>query len=68
MKQYDNCDNEKVVGEHKGFVIVKRYFAGFFMVKGFYGAYVSEEVCKKVIDNYLEHIESRKLQKFTLHV
>jgi hypothetical protein len=64
---YD-ADNEKFIGEYKGFAIVRKYSSRCYLIKGFYGAYVSEEVCKKVIDNYLEHIESRKLQKFILNV
>ena len=59
-KDWETEKNEKFVGEYKGFVIVKMYCSKCFIIKGYYGAYISKEICERVIDTYLEHIEEQE--------
>ena len=59
-KDWEIEKNERIVGEHKDFLIIRMQHSGCFLIKGYYGAYISKEICERVIDTYLEHIEEQE--------
>lgn len=58
---YDEYEFYSFIETYRGFDILKGMNVGYYTIKGYFGAYSSPEVCKRVIDVYIDRTNGNNL-------
>lgn len=58
---YDEYEFYRFIETYRGFDVLQKKGSGYYTIKGYFGAYSSPEVCKRVIDVYIDRTNVNNL-------